>query len=276
MTCVVTCAGFLVNVSTCVVPYNVVYPSHVLYWYVEHFVIFVVCLCANAMWIITIVPCTSKHKNMNDRHSHVRWSHARHTLDELYYLYLLVGDIRAFTTVAGNSTIDNITFTITPCSSCLYSASLLIVFRDANTSKVVSATCRNVYMHTADFLDASRCFLAASAVHGTVHGGHSWFHHYSVLYQDSLFNVQYFSTCDIFEFVCRYPRGCVPVSSLLHTINRCKWAISYRHIGSFMGKHLYRVIFVIYAHDCILPDNIASRWKYSRLFCDQESGNAIE
>ena len=32
-----------------VVPYNVVYPSHVLYRYVEHFVIFVLCLCANAM-----------------------------------------------------------------------------------------------------------------------------------------------------------------------------------------------------------------------------------
>ena len=64
-----------------------------------------------------------------------------------------------------------------------------------------------------------------------------------------------FSTCDIFEFVFRYPRGCIPVSSLLHTINRCRCAISYSHIGSFRGMRLYRAIFVIYAHDRIMHDN---------------------
>ena len=35
--------------GTPVVPYNIVYPPHVLYRYVEHFVIFVLCLNANAM-----------------------------------------------------------------------------------------------------------------------------------------------------------------------------------------------------------------------------------
>ena len=73
--------------------------------------------------------------------------------------------------------------------------------------------------------------------------------------RNSIFKVQYFSTCDILEFVFRYPHGCVPVSKLLHTINRCKWIISYRHIGLFREKRLYRVIFVIYAHNCILSDS---------------------
>ena len=81
-----------------------------------------------------------------------------------------------------------------------------------------------------------RCGLAASAVRGAVHGGHSWVHHYSVLYRNSIFRVQYFSTCDISESVFRYPLGCVPVSRLLHTINRCKYAISYSHIDSFRGN----------------------------------------
>ena len=67
---------------------QIVYPPHVLYRYVEHFVIFVLCLCANAMWIIIIVPCTSKHTRMNDRHSHVRWSHSHHsTLARIRYAH---------------------------------------------------------------------------------------------------------------------------------------------------------------------------------------------
>ena len=71
-----------------VVPYNIVYPPHVLYRYVEHFVIFVLCLKANAMWIIIIVPCTSKHTLMNNRHLHVRWSHSQHsTLAHIRYAH---------------------------------------------------------------------------------------------------------------------------------------------------------------------------------------------
>ena len=71
-----------------------------------------------------------------------------------------------------------------------------------------------------------------------------------------------FSTCDIFEFVSRYPHGCVPVSSLLHTITRCKWAISYRHISPFREKRLYRAIFVIYAHDIIMHDIVTPAGAY--------------
>ena len=78
--CSITKALFLAKlIGWVVVPYNLVYPSHVLYRYIEHFVICVVCLSANAMWIIVIVPCTSKHTYMNNRHSHVRWSYSPHT-----------------------------------------------------------------------------------------------------------------------------------------------------------------------------------------------------
>ena len=37
------------DTSALVVPYNIVYPPHVLYRYIEHFVICVLCLSANAM-----------------------------------------------------------------------------------------------------------------------------------------------------------------------------------------------------------------------------------
>ena len=117
---------------------------------------------------------------------------------------------------------------------------------------MISATALGTY---ADLQRASwlvrRCGLAASVVRGAVHGGHSWFHHYSVLYRNSIFRVQYFSTCDISEFVFRYPLGCVPVSSLLHTINRCRCVISYSHIGSFKGMRLYHAIFVIYMYTIV-------------------------
>ena len=55
---------------TAVVPYNIVVPWHVLCRYFEYFVIFVLCLCANAMWIIIIVPCTSNISSwMTDTHT---------------------------------------------------------------------------------------------------------------------------------------------------------------------------------------------------------------
>ena len=45
-------------------------------------------LSANAMWIIIIVPCTSKHTLMNNRHLHVRWSHSHHsTLVRIRYAH---------------------------------------------------------------------------------------------------------------------------------------------------------------------------------------------
>ena len=54
----------------------------------NNFVICVLCLSANAMWIVIIVPCTYKNMLMNDRHSHVRWSHSHHsTLVRIRYAH---------------------------------------------------------------------------------------------------------------------------------------------------------------------------------------------
>ena len=68
-----------------------------------------------------------------------------------------------------------------------------------------------------------------------------------------------FGTCDIFEFVNRCPRGNAPVRELV-IYNHCCRCLS--PIGTFVRSRvlrLFRVIFVIYAHDGILPDSGA--WK---------------
>ena len=109
---------------------------------------------------------------------------------------------------------------------------------------MVFATCSGyVYRRTADFLNARRCFLAASAVRGAAHGGHSWFHHYSVLYRDSRVNVPYLSRVIYSSVYLGTPTGayrflvCYIQSFVVDVLS------SYRHIDSFGGMRLYSAIF---------------------------------
>ena len=70
--------------------------------------------------------------------------------------------------------------------------------------------------------------------------------------------MQYFSTCDISEFVFRYPRGCVPVlvryvqSIVVNMLSPIVILVRSR------GMRLYRAIFVIYAYDRIPHDRHGS------------------
>ena len=139
------------------------------------------------------------------------WSHARHTIDELYHLYLL-------SEVFEHSPLWHRIVLPTRSYSQLRLARLVFNSASSLSSSIMLwwliwslPPPTGVRKSTTGFLAMRRCGLAASAVRGAVHGGHSWVHHYSVLYRNSIFRVQYFNTCDISKFVFRYPRGCVPV-----------------------------------------------------------------
>ena len=94
-------------------------------------------------------------------------------------------------------------------------------------------------------------------VASVIHGRHSWFHHYSVLYRDSIFNVQYLARviysslylgtpADAYRFVVCYIQsivvdGLYPIDTLVRS-EECACIVLY---------------FVIYVHDRILAD---MRW----------------
>ena len=184
------------------------------------------------------------------------WSHARHTLDELYHLYLL-------SEVFEHSRLWHRIVLPTRSYSQLRLARLVFNSASSLSSSIMLwwltwslPPATGTY---ADLQRASwrwrRCGLAASDVHGAVHGGQSWVHYYSVLYQNSIFKVQYFSTCDISEFVFRYPRGCVPVTrGYIRSIvvDVLSPIVTLVRLG---GMRLYRAIFVIYAYDRIQHDS---------------------
>ena len=106
-----------------------------------------------------------------------------------------------------------------------------------------------------------RCGLAASAVRGAVHGGHSWFHHYSVFFRNSIFRVQYLAHVIYSSLYLGTPASayrflvCYIQSIVVDVLS------SYRHIDSFRGMGLYRAIFVMYAHDRIMHDNLCTTHK---------------
>ena len=109
---------------------------------------------------------------------------------------------------------------------------------------MISATCSEyVYRSTADFLAVRRYGLAASAVRGAVHGGHSWFHHYSILYRNAIFRVQYLARVIYSSVQVGTPVGAYRL--LVRYIQSFVVNVipSYRHIGSFRGMRLNSAIF---------------------------------
>ena len=85
--------------------------------------------------------------------------------------------------------------------------------------------------------------------------------------------MQYFSTCDISEFVFRYPHGCVPVSSWYIqsiVVDVLSPVVTLVRSG---GMRLYRAIFVIYAYDRILHDKPSrtNRSSLCTLKCDRNT-----
>ena len=140
---------------------------------------------------------------------------------------------------------------------------MLIVFRHANAAFMISATCSGyVYRSTTDFLAVRRCGLAASAVRGAVHGRHSWFHYYSVLYRDSIFRVQYLARVIYSSVQLGTPVGayrllvCYIQPFVVNVLS------SYRQISSFRGMRLNSAIFryigtrLYYARHLLTSPNI--------------------